>query len=698
MEPRKQILWRIYIVFVGLCLFGLAILVQIVRVQFVQGNYWRSKADSLTLDYKRIDASRGNIFSDNGSLLATSVPIYDVRMDMMTEAVTSEIFNSKLDSLSQCLSGLFQDKSAADYRRELRKARADKERFHLIQRNVSFKELQQLKQFPLFRMGRYKGGLLVEQKSVRQLPYQQLAARTIGYARAVKPVGIEASFNNDLVGASGKRLMQKISGNVWMPVNDNNEIEPRDGNDLITTLDINIQDVAENALAEQLAIHNADHGCAVLMEVSTGHIKAIANLTRTPSGLYAENYNYAIGESAEPGSTMKLASLLAAIDDGLVEPSDTVTVGNGFTTYSGQPMKDSHPPKASRLSVQQIFETSSNVGVSRIIYQRYAKNPERFIEKLKSFHLDQPLGLQIPGESNPVIKNTDDKKWSAVSIPWMSIGYELQLTPLQMLTFYNAIANDGRMVKPMFVKEISKNGTVIKSFPTEIIADSICTRESLAKAKQMLEGVVQNGTASNLKSAHYKIAGKTGTAQTNYSTKGQVMKYQASFVGYFPADQPKYSCIVIVNSPSNSVYYGGAVAAPIFKEIADKVYASHLELHKEFADTATIVASRMPVTKSGSRKSLIAALAALDLPAVSIADAQWVTAEQGTNSIALREKRITRGLVPNVTGMGVRDALYLLENAGLTVKVNGRGSVTKQSIVPGSKLVKGQIILLELGS
>jgi cell division protein FtsI (penicillin-binding protein 3) len=404
MDAKKEILWRIYIVFFAMCLFAAAIVVQMVRIQFVQGDYWRSKADSLTMDYKRIEASRGNIFSDNGSMLATSVPIYDLRMDLQADGLTKEQFDTKIDSLSQCLSALFADKSAAEYKRELRRARADEERYHLIRRSVSFRDLQEVKKFPLFRLGRYKGGLLVEQKNMRNLPFKDLAARTIGYVRDVKPVGIEAAYNEDLTGYSGKRLMQKISGNVWMPVNDNNEIEPKDGNDIYTTLDINIQDVAEQALANHLAEHNADHGCAVLMEVSTGEIKAIANLRRSPTGIYAEDYNYAIGESTEPGSTMKMASLLAAMDDGLVDPEDTVNVGNGSTSYFGQPMKDSHPPKSSRLSVQRAFETSSNVGISRIIYQRYAKNPERFVSKIKSFHLASRSACRFPARTNRSLK------------------------------------------------------------------------------------------------------------------------------------------------------------------------------------------------------------------------------------------------------------------------------------------------------
>jgi cell division protein FtsI (penicillin-binding protein 3) len=698
MDARKEILWKIYIVFFALCLFALAIVVQIARIQFVEGDYWRSKADSLTLDYKRTEAARGSIFSDDGSLLATSVPVYDLRMDLLADGLTDELFNEQVDSLAGCLSSVFGGRSGPDVARELRRARAAGERYYLIQRNVSYKDMQAAKKFPLFRLGRYKGGLRVEQRNVRNLPFRELAARTIGYMRDVRPVGIEASFDQDLTGVSGKRLMQKISGNVWMPVNDINEIEPKNGNDIYTTIDINIQDVAEEALRTQLTLHQADHGCAVLMEVATGEIKAIANLRRNAAGTYAEDYNYAIGESTEPGSTMKMASLLAAMDDHLVDPTDSVTVGNGYTTYFGQPMEDSHAPHAPRLTVQRAFETSSNVGISRVIYQHYAKHPEQFVEKLKSFHLKDPIGLQIAGENKPVLKSPGDKGWSEVTLPWMAIGYEVQLTPLQMLTFYNAIANNGKMVKPLFVKEIRQNGVVVKTFGTEVIDDSICSAATLVKARRLLEGVVDSGTATNIRNPYYAIAGKTGTAQTNYAFRNQVRRYQASFVGYFPADRPQYSCIVVVNSPSNNVYYGGAVAAPIFKEIADKVYASHLDLHPPYRDSVQLLARQRPAVKCSRPAAASAVLSALQLEDNPLpADARWVVSRQSKEAYELTERKFKPGAMPDVTGMGIRDALYVLENAGLRVQVNGRGSVVRQSVTAGSPVQHGELVALELG-
>ncbi|HRH65953.1 MAG TPA: penicillin-binding transpeptidase domain-containing protein, partial [Bacteroidia bacterium] len=424
MDVKKDILWRIYLAFLLICGMGLAIIVQIVRIQFVQGDEWKAKQDSMTLTFEPIEASRGNIFSDDGSLLATSVPIYDIRFDTRATALTDEVFNAGVDSLAQSLALLFKDRSWQDYHQELKEARREKNRYYLIQRNVGFTELQQIKKFPLLRMGRNKGGLIIDEKNMRQLSFGHLASRTIGTVRDIKPVGVEASFNNDLKGTGGTRLMQRIGGNVKVPVRDKDEVEPKDGNDLVTTLDINIQDVAEHSLEQHLRDHNADHGCAVLMEVSTGAIKAIANLSRTKEGDYVENFNYAIAEASEPGSTFKLASVMAALEDGLIDLTDTVNVGNGTTVYYGKKMPDAHPPKSSKLSIQQAFETSSNVGISRVIYQHYLKNPESFIARLKSFGLSEKLGLQIEGEGQPFIKNVTDKSWSGLSLPWISIGYE----------------------------------------------------------------------------------------------------------------------------------------------------------------------------------------------------------------------------------------------------------------------------------
>jgi cell division protein FtsI (penicillin-binding protein 3) len=698
-DNKKQIMLRVWLVFIGFFIFGIAIVGQIIRIQFVQGQYWRSKQDSLTTDIRTIEASRGNIFSADGSLLATSVPIYEVRMDTKAEGLTDKVFNEGVDSLALGLAGLFNDRPKAEYKQGLKEARRDGARYYLVHRNVSYVDLQKMKKFPLFRMGRNKGGLMTEQRNERELPFKQLASRTIGEYRDVKPVGIEASFDSDLKGISGRRLMQRIAGGVWMPMNDDEEVEPRDGNDLVTTIDINIQDVAESALHENLIKQNADHGCVVLMEVATGEVKAIANLSRSKGGDYVEDFNYVVGEATEPGSTMKLASLLVAMDDGLLELTDQVDLGNGECFYSGRRMKDSHPPKKPIYTALECFMKSSNVGVSKLIYQRYADKPQQFIDGLKRFHLNEKLGLEIPGEGQPFIRDTKDKYWSNLSLPWTSIGYECHLTPLQILTLYNAVANDGKMVKPKFVKEILNHGQIVKAYPTEIIADKIVKESTIAKARKMMEAVVDSGTGRNVKNPYYKVAGKTGTAQIAHSRYGYSKgssTYQASFVGYFPADNPKYSCMVVVYAPSSDVYYGGDVAAPIFREIADKVYSTHADMHDALAKNDS-VKNAMPFIKAGQQKELNKVLAKLNISAASEnKDAAWVSVSNENNTLQITERKISNGVVPDVAGMGLRDAIYLLENEGLKVQIYGRGVVTKQSLTPGTAIQKGQQIVIEL--
>lgn len=701
MDARKVILRRIYLVFLCVCLFGIAILVQVFRLQFVQGSYWKSKADSLQTDYRTIDAARGNIFSDNGSLLATSVPIYDIRMDVACEAIAKETFEKSIDSLAYCLSNLFKDKSQWEYKKDLRDARRTGEHYHLIRRDISYEQLQAVKQFPLFRLGKYKGGLITVQKEQRELPFDQLAQRTIGLSReGVKPVGIEGAFDTSLKGVSGKRLMQRMAGNVWMPITDNNEIEPKDGNDLITTIDVNIQDVAEHALLTQLGKNDADHGCLVLMEVQTGEIKAIANLKKRGENTYEEDYNYAIAEATEPGSTMKLASLLVAMDDGFADPNDTVDIEGGVKKYADRILHDSHEGGPSRMTLQHAFEISSNVGISKIIYNNYKRNPASFVNGLQRFHVDKPLGLQITGEAKPRVKMPTDKDWYVTTLPYMSIGYDILLSPMQTLTLYNAVANNGRMVKPKFVKEIRNHGALVTSFPTEVISESIASPGTIQNARRMLEGVVERGTATNLKAAAYAIAGKTGTAQISQGAdgyKGNGVRYQASFVGYFPADNPKYTCIVVVNAPSAGVYYGNVVAGSIFKEVSDKVYATRLDMHPELGIDSLVIANHFPYVKAGSKKETAKAISKIGIPVSSLSeDAEWVSASITDEAIELKGRKHIQGTVPNVVGMGLQDAVYLLEESGLQVKVNGRGMVQRQSLDAGMKVSRGSQITIEL--
>lgn len=706
-EIKKDIAWRIYIVYFAVCLFGLAIVGKALTIQLIEGGDLKKKVQSRTLKDKSIDAVRGNIYSSDGSLLATSIPIYEVRFDPNADAISDILFAEKIDTLAWSLSELFKDRSPASYRKELISAREKGARYHLIRRNVKYTQLKQMKNFPLFRRGKYKGGFITIQQNKRAIPFQILAARTIGYEREdVSPVGLEGAYSEVLSGIDGKRLMQKISGGVWMPVGDADEVEPEDGMDIYTTIDVNLQDVAENALMKQLEKHEADHGTVVLMEVATGSVKAIANLKRTSSGSYYEGYNFAIGESTEPGSTFKLPALIAALEDGYVDMGDIIDCGDGSKQYYDRTMFDSNHDDGGwgKITVQRILEVSSNIGMAEIITKSYSENPQQFIDHLAKMNLRDKLGIEIEGEGKPYIKNTSEDTWSGITLAWMAHGYELQMTPLQILTFYNAVANEGRMVKPRFVEKITKGRKVVREIKTEVLNPRICSKETIAKVQSALEGVVSNGTATNLKNADYRIAGKTGTAQiannrggvNAYKDKSKV-SHQASFVGYFPADNPQYSCIVVINAPSRNVYYGNLVAGPIFKEVADKVYANSLDMHKELEQQKFFANSAIPYSKHGYKDNIEKVFATLEIPVKSSAgDQDWVITSTQSKGVQLAPRMVRENLVPNVVGMGLRDAIYLLENQGLRVKISGAGVVKFQSLTAGERIQKGQQIQIEL--
>ena len=699
-DAKKTIVTRVYILYACMCLFGVAIVYRAFQLQFIQGEYWRSKADSLTLEYIQVEPVRGNIYTADGSLLATSVPVYDLRMDFKAGILNSKLFDEKIDSLSMCLSKLFKDKSKDEYKRELRNARREGDRYYLLKRSVSYKDLKTVRAFPVFNKGRYKGGLIVEQHNIRQKPFKELASRTIGYKIGNNtPVGLEGSFDKYLAGVSGKRLMQKLSGGVWKPVNDEDEVEARDGSDVTTTIDLNIQDVASQSLLNQLQKSDAEAGCAVLMEVATGEIKAIANLKRVAEDLYREDFNYAVGYGTEPGSTFKLASLMAGIEDGYIDIDETVNCSGGRISYApGMIMRDAHEGY-NDLTIRHAFEVSSNVGISKVINQYYQKTPQKFVDRLKKMHVGSSLELQVDGERPSRIKNTKDKDWSRVSLPYMSIGYETRMTPLQTLAFYNAVANNGKMVKPLFVKEVEYRGHLANEFKPTVIADSICSARTLKIAQELLRGVVQNGTGKNLKLPNYSIAGKTGTAQMagagGYRAGGKI-NYQASFCGYFPAEKPKYSCIVVVYNPSAGGYYGAETALPVFKDIADKVFSTNLDMHRELQSDSSILAQN-PAIKPGFYKETKTACEKLEIPhATSESRGRWANTSRDVKGEKINAISFSERTVPNVTGMGLRDAIYLLETRGLQVKVIGRGSVNKQSITAGTKITKGQLITIEL--
>ena len=703
MSDNRQLRARANMVYLGVVLFAMGIAVQLFRIQLVEGERWRAKAEHVSTAWRTVEPDRGHIYSEDGRLLATSVPEYDVRMDMVTDALTQDLFTAHIDSLAWHLAHLFNDRTALEYKRDLVDARRRGERYYLVKRKATHTQVQALRSFPLYRLGRFKSGLVTEKRTVRVRPFGRLGARSVGYVlrdSAALAIGLEGGYDKWLKGVTGRRLERRLTGGVWMPIDDGQGVDPAPGSDIHTTIDINLQDVADAALEAQLRKHGAQYGCVVVMEVATGRIKAISNLCMVGDSSYAEALNYAVGEATEPGSTFKLASLMVGLEDGLIDPNEIVDTKKGQVRYFDRIMRDSHEGGYGKITVQRAFELSSNTGVSLAVHKAYQKEPRKFVDGLKRMGLDAPSGVMIPGEPVPTLRGPGDKGWSGVSIPWMSIGYEVALTPLQTLTFYNAVANNGRMMQPQLVDRISRNGRQLEKFEPVVLKERICSSRTLAVVHGLLRGVVDSGTAVNLRAAHFAIAGKTGTAliARNGSYKQHGLCYQASFVGYFPADAPKYSCIVVVNGPTMSGYYGNVVAGPIFKEIADKIYSNRLELQQE-TRLAEAVGPVTPVSMSGHAGDMRTAFAGLGIPFDLQGEEEWMTTEAGDSLVTARPRTIPSDgsdMVPNVLGMGLKDALYILENRGLRVRVQGNGMVRRQSLQPGSRAFHGSTIVIEL--
>ena len=699
MNIRTDILLRVYLAFGLIVLLAFAVLFKLFHVQFVEGEKWRSMADSLSTRFANVEAARGNIYSVDGSLLATSVPEYEIRMDMLAGGIEKDdVFFEKVDSLAAKLSVFFGDKSTKQYSRLLREARDDKARYLLLKRDVTHQDLKAIRKFPIFNLGRYKGGLISVQQNKRILPFQSLAKRTIGYKnKNVQPVGLEGAYSAYIDGESGKRMMQRIAGGVWMPVNQDIEIAPKEGADIISTIDINMQDVAQRALKNQLITSDADHGCVILMEVATGEIRAVANFSKVSTGEYEEQFNYAIAASQDPGSTFKLASYLSLLEDNKVDTNSMVATGDGTYRIPGHTIRDSHGGIGT-VTVKRAFEESSNVAVAKMINAAYQNDQGKFSEHLYKWGLNKKLMLQIPGEGQPVIKNPQNKSWNKKqTLPQMAYGYEMQITPLQMLAFYNAVANDGRYIAPIFVREIRRLGNTVELFKARVINEKIVSDITIKKAQALLEGVVTQGTGKGLASPLYRIAGKTGTAQVADANKGYQVdkKYQASFCGYFPADNPKYSLIVVVNNPRKGTYYAASVAGPVFREIADRVYASDVNMFDALKDQKFTGNLIMPESKIGEKKATQNVYKTFGIKALFAANSDYVMVDTN-NKIANKDVKIIEGSVPDVNGMGLKDALFVLGNSGLKTLVRGSGRVVRQSLLVGTRVAKGDPIILEL--
>lgn len=692
-------LYRTYMVFFIIAMIGLAVLVRASIIQLIEGAYWRAKAKEMYVKSIPVEAARGNIYARDGSLLATSLPYYEVRWD--ATVVNKDTFDFNVDELATDIATYVSDEfTIGALREKLIEAYNNKERYFLIAKNISYPTLQRLQTFPIFRDGQYKGGIMITQQNRRQRPFKMLAARTVGRyditenekgGRDTFAIGLEGYFNEYIGGDAGEQLMQNVGGNTWIPVNDISDIEPKQGMDLVTTLDVNIQDVAENALMKAMVSSQSKHGCAIVMDVKTGAIRAMANIGRTESGEYAEDYNYATAMSTEPGSTFKLATMLSLLEDGYVNPEDSIDLNQGRMIFYNEDMVDAEAHGLNRTSIQHAFEISSNVGMAQLVDKYYNKGGReyRYLQHLASFHLDQLTGIELGGEPNPYIKNKNSTGWSQISLPWMATGYELKLTPLQLLTFYNAVANGGMMMKPYLVEQIKNYGKVFKQYRPEVIDRSIASSGAITAATKLLQGVVERGTAKGIYTDQYPIAGKTGTTILNFNKFNAVSKkYQASFAGFFPADKPLYSCVVVLYEPVYGIY-GGAIAAPVFREIADKCYATEFSAHTALngIDKKPLSTAQMPDRNAGYKNDLIKIYDELNINyRDSTSDRAWAISIAKHDTLELATRNNNESYIPNVVGMGLRDAVYLLENRGVKVRATGVGKVKSQSVKPGQSI------------
>lgn len=696
----KTVFSRAFLIYAMSGVFAIAIIWQLFSIQFSQGEELRKKALNLAVKYIDIKARRGNILADDGSLLATSVPRFDLYIDLSPKTIVDPLFSDSVKALSQKLSGFFKDKTAQQYEQLLKSEREKNNRYLRIGRNLGYFEMKEVSGFPIFNQGRNRGGLIIEQNDRREMPFNLLAKRTIGFIRDEYWVGVEGAYDSLLRGTDGKRLMKRVSGQNWIPVDDKADIMPEDGKDIVTTIDIHLQDVAESALYSHLEKHEAHHGCAVLMEVKTGEIKAIANLQRMPDGSYAEAYNFAIGESYEPGSTFKLMSMMVALEDGKVSLDDMVHTGNGKLKFGKQTMTDSHEGGYGTITLRQAFELSSNIGISSTMVKVYGAHPDQFINGLYRLGINKKLGIELKGEGQPYIKNTSDRYWSSVSLPWMSIGYELRMTPMQILAIYNAVANDGALMKPMFVKEIQYAGHTLRTFDPVVLNKAVASKKTIEQVQSLLEGVVLRGTASNLKNAVFPIAGKTATAQIarggGYKS-GAGPEYYASFVGYFPADEPRYSCIVMVNRPRKGQYYGGSVAAPVFLEIAEKIYATRPDMRKQDT-TSPVIYQPGKIFTTYNKANEIYALLGMSLS--NRVQAQFddlVYVNPASDSLKYKVVPQNSNRLINLKGMTAPDAVAWLESRGVVVSISGKGWVKTMSPAAGTPIKQGMKVKLTLG-
>ena len=676
------------------------------KIAFGEKEKWSKEAQRYKLPNRLINPSRGDIYSSDGKIMATSMPRYYLYIDFQADGFSKDSFlyskRNGVDSLSIYLSRYLKNRTPDGYKKHLIRGMNSKSRHYPVYEAwVSYEDFKKIQQFPFFRKGRNTSGLYESEIVLRQKLFGRLASRMIG---DIEPDimdglskgknGLELYHDSLLRGRAGLNAMWRVGGK-WTNVA---EVEPVDGYDVVTTIDIPIQDFTEKALIDKLKELDAELGIAIVMEVKTGEIKAMSNLVRSKVGEYVENFNHAVADEIEPGSTFKIASMMVAIEDNICTPNDTVDVAHGFYTYGKRTITDHNAGKDGygKISVAQTIWYSSNVGVAKTILKGYENNPAKFVEGLNRIGINANLNLEIPGAGRAKIKNPKDNSWSKTSLPWMSFGYEVQIPPIQTLAFYNAIANDGKMIRPVFTKEIQKEGKTVKRFSTETIRSSICSRKTLEIIRDMMLHVVENGTGKSFRSKTVSFAGKTGTAQIASGGKYSYA-HNLSFCGFFPADKPQYTCFVLIRRPRIGAP-SGAMAGSVFKTIAEKIYSyqNQLDIRSIEADSTNV---KIPSVKNGNTLALKNVLNELDIKNnVRNIQAQYARIEHQSDSeqLTFKEIQIPAGLVPNVVGMGAKDAVFALEQAGLRVNFTGRGKVVSQSVSPGQNVTKGQTIAIEL--
>ncbi|MBS1589427.1 MAG: transpeptidase family protein [Bacteroidetes bacterium] len=697
MNVKKDIRFRVYLAFSAVCLFGLAILLRAAWIQVKEGPKLRELAREMRIHKTILPAERGNIYTEDGSLLCSSIPQFDLRIDF--SVVNQDTFYRYIDTLSSSLSLLFADASKATYKQQLTAAFKEQKRYFLLRNGLAYYQYQAIRQFPIFNKGRRTGGLIAESRIKRINPYGMLAYRSIGLFREEgQTIGIEATFDTVLHGKNGSRIDQKATGGVWMPV-EGSEIDPINGRDIVTTIDIGIQEVAEHALMSVLKQYECKYGTVVVMEVPTGKLRALVNLGRQPDGSYWEDLNYALFPT-EPGSTFKLATLTALLSDGFINVEDNINCEGGAKQFANRTMHDSHHGLG-LITIRNAFAQSSNVGMASLAYKYYGTNPEKYVAQLKRLHLNTRTGIDLIGERRPYLIEPKSNFWSGTSLPWMATGYGIQVSPLHTCMLYNALANNGKMMKPYLVSAIREYGKDVETFEPEVLVDAIASPDAVSQLKTCTEEVVISGTGKHIRSPFYKIAGKTGTAQvSDGATKYSAGVYQGSFVGYFPADNPRYTIAVVIRTKAHSnAYYGGTLAAPVFRMISDKIFASGLGHWTDPLDSLAqkgkpTIAAQLATSGYAFQTILNALKKQASISVLPTMVSQLSLDSSLSAHIAPRH--VYSGVVPDVKGLSLKDAVYILENEGLRVRTHGRGLVQGQSLLPGSPIDKGQTIILEL--